>query len=348
MATLFFSLIALSIIFVIVNLLENLDEFLDQNASISVIANYYLNFLPEIIKLITPIAVLLSTLFTVGNMSVNNEITAMKSSGISLYQLMIPYLILSVIISLCQLYFNGWIVPAANERKNEIESVYLNQTATGGPIFNLFFRDSPTRNVVINYYNSDMREGTQVSIEYFTDNVAPRIVKRIEAEKIIWDSLYSRWKLIRGISREFLPNKIDALVFDTLVSQINITHNQIISLKRSITEMNFDELADYINLLERGGKDVRMQRIEYHGQYAFPFANFIVMLFGVPFASIRKKGGIAIQIGAAMIISFFYLIFTKLGQSVGAAFDFDPIISGWLANIVFFIIGLFTLVKTRT
>ena len=112
--------------------------------------------------------------------------------------------------------------------------------------------------------------------------------------------------------------------------------------------MTFDELHEYIVLLERGGKDVRKQLIDYHGQYAFPFANFIVILFGVPFASVRKKGGIAIQIGAAMVISFVYLLFTEVSQTIGYASDMNVVLSGWMANILFFIGGIITIVKTRT
>jgi lipopolysaccharide export system permease protein len=112
--------------------------------------------------------------------------------------------------------------------------------------------------------------------------------------------------------------------------------------------MNLSETRNYIRMLKRGGKDVRKMMIDYYGQYAYPFANLIVVLFGVPFASIRKKGGIAIQIGAAMVISFFYLIFTKFGQEIGYAADIDPVLSAWMANIVFFTAGMFVLFRTKT
>lgn len=346
--TLVFSIIALCTIFLVVNLLESLDEFLDQKATFIVIAKYYLYFFPEIIKLITPIAMLLSTLFTIGNMTVLNEITAMKSGGMSLYRLMIPLSILSIGLSFGQLYFNGWIVPKANERKIEIEDIYFNKAKVGGPIYNLYFRDAPLRNVVMNYYNANTKTGNQVSVEEFSSELTPRLTKRIEAEKIVWDSVKSKWILVDGISRTFSSAGAVSNKFDSLTADIKISHQQIVSLKKSVSEMNFNEWKDYIDLLEKGGRNVRQQRIDYYGQYAFPFANFIVVLFGVPFASIRKKGGIAIQIGAAMVISFLYLLFTKLGQTIGYASNFDPILSGWLANLVFFVAGLINLLRTRT
>lgn len=330
------------------NLLENLDDFLDQNATIDVIIKYYVYFLPEIIKLTTPISVLLSALFSIGNLSVNNEITALKASGISLYQILTPFLVVSVIISFIHLYFNGWIVPQVNQKKILIENQYMNKISSGGPIYNLYFRDTPLKNVIMAYYNPDEKFGSNVTIEIFDNQIHPRIAHRIEAEKMIWDTANSDWKLVNGIIRNFENNEILFQKFDTLRADISFTHEQIVNIRKTTDEMTFDELEEYINLLEKGGRDVRKQRIDFYGGYAFPFANVIVIIFAVPFSSIKRKGGIAIQIAAAMIVSFFYLLFTKLGQSIGYAYNFSPIISAWLANIVFFIVGLINLVKTRS
>lgn len=346
--TLLFSLFALCIIFLIVNLLENLDEFIDQKATFLVIAKYYIHFFPEILKIVTPIAVLLSTLFSIGRLSVSNEITAMKAGSLSLYRLMVPLGILCMLISFGQLYFNGWIVPKATEKRNEIEAKYLNRSKGDGPLYNLFLRDTPRRNLVMRYYNSSMKSGHQVSIEEFSDELKPRLLMREEAEMIKWDTVNKKWALISGIKRDYSDKYVTTMRFDTLYPNIRITHNQVLEFKRTIEEMNFDELKSYIEILKLGGKDVRKSMIEYYGQYAYPFSNFIVILFGVPFASIRKKGGIAVQIGAAIVVSFMYLLFMKVGEMIGYSTNIDPILSGWLANIVFFVAGLFNLFTTKT
>jgi lipopolysaccharide export LptBFGC system permease protein LptF len=68
----------------------------------------------------------------------------------------------------------------------------------------------------------------------------------------------------------------------------------------------------------------------------------------VPFASVRKKGGIAVQIAAAMIAAFSYLIFTEVGKTIGNTMGMEPILSAWLANIIFFFIGVIVVLKSRT
>lgn len=341
-------MVALCVIFIIVNLFERLDDFLNQNVGFAVIMKYYINFVPAIIQLLLPLATLLATLFTFGRMSTLNEIIAMKSGGISLYRFMMPIVILSILLSLAQLYFNGWVVPKANKAKDNIELKYLNINRNGGPIYNLYFRDNPTTNILMQYYDEPTKTGSRVSVEYFTDELSPRLTKRIDCADMKWDSIANLWKMRDAIIRTYKGHSIDIQRMSEYSIKINISYNQISKLQESPDIMNYYDLYDYINMMKQGGKDVRLLMIDYYGKWAFPFANIIVILFGVPFASIKRKGGIAIQIGAAMIIAFSYLIFIKVSQTMGYAYGINPILAGWLANIIFLFIGLITIFKTKT
>ena len=346
--TLVFSLIALCTIFLIVNLLDNLDEFMDQKASIWVIVEYYSTAFPEIIKMLMPIAVLISTLFTIGRFSSQNEITAMKSGGMSLYKIMYPLVIFCLLLSFGQLYFNGWVVPKVNTRKIQMEVQYLEKDKKDGPLYNLYLRDNPKRNLVMNFFDADEQFGTKISIDEFSSSNSPRIIKKYEAERMQWDSTRKSWRLTNCIIRTFDSIKSRTECYPIYFVQLTLKQNQMKYLQKLPDQMTFDEFKSYIDLLKQGGKDVRKLMIEYYGDYALPFANFIIILFAVPFASVKKRGGIAVQIASAMIITFSYLVFTKVGQTIGFSMDLNPIISGWMANIVFLVAGIVVIYKTKT
>lgn len=360
--TLIFSLIALCLIFLIVNLIESLDDFLDQNTSFIVIVKYYLYYFPEILKFLTPVAILVASLFSVGRLSTLNEITAMKTGGMSLFRFLAPFIIICLGISIFQLYFNGWIVPEATKQKLAIESKYLNKSSNKTPLYDFYYRDNPLRNVNIQYYDASAKEGSNIYIEDFSSLTQPRMTQRTEAKKLVWDSTNNKWQLISGFVR--IINQSDPIKyndksnsnttnveiqkFDTLSIDLSLTHNEIVKLRKSVDEMNYDELKEYILLLQKGGKDVRFQLIKYYSDYAFAFADFIVILFAVPFASIRKRGGLAIQLTAAMLVSFFYMVFTQVGQTIGYVANLNPEFAGWLPNIIFLIAGIFIILRTRT
>jgi lipopolysaccharide export system permease protein len=198
------------------------------------------------------------------------------------------------------------------------------------------------------YYDGARKLGSKVAIEDFADTEKPRLTARMEAATIQWDEEQEMWKLLDIIERNYTGKEVEAITYDSLFITLNLEHHEIEQLKKSPDEMTYDELWEYIQLLDQGGKNVRRQLIEYYGNYAFPFANLVVVLFGVPFASIKKKGGIALQIGAAMVISFMYLVFTKISQTVGYSYDISPELAGWAANIIFLFVGLVVIIRTRT
>src|SRR5262249_48567721 len=143
--TMVFALLAFVIIFVAINMMENLDDFLDKHATIGIIATYYFHFVPEIIKLVLPVAMLLAALFTTGRMTGSNELTALKSGGMSLYRFMLPTVLFALLVSGVGIYFNGWVVPSENQKKLRIARVYFQKDIENVAKNNIFIQNSPTR-----------------------------------------------------------------------------------------------------------------------------------------------------------------------------------------------------------
>jgi lipopolysaccharide export system permease protein len=344
--TFFFSLLALSIIFVIVDMFEHLDEFLDRNTTALNIAEYYMYYIPAILKLLFPIGTLLATLFTIGNLSNLNEITAMKSGSMSLYKLMIPIMVLTIFISIFQLWFSTLVVPRASAVKNELSAKYLGEDAHSKYLMNIFIRETPTRNILIREFNSENQIGSGLQIHDFTSEFHPRMIEKYNAQTFSWNPKTSEWKLKDITTQKFLPMKFKEEIYSEMNIKLSFNQKELADLVKPIEEMNIYEFYNFINFQKKGGKDVNQSLTDFHGMLAFPFANLIVALFGVPFASVKRRGGIAIQIGAALIVSFAYLVFTKIGQIIGTSIGIGPIISAWMANILFLIAGLIVLFKT--
>ena len=111
---LWYILLAFSIIFILVDLVENADKFIDGKMQFHLIALYYFFYLPYILILTIPVAMLLATMFSLGRLVGDNEITALKASGVSLYRILTPLYILSLVIGVIVLVFSEFVVPKAN------------------------------------------------------------------------------------------------------------------------------------------------------------------------------------------------------------------------------------------
>lgn len=345
--TLLFSLVVLCVIFIIVNLIEKMDKFIDNKLGFMDIARYYMYFLPDILKMLIPVAVLISSLFTVGRLSNLNEVTAMKSGGMSLYRLMLPFVIVATMISLGHLYFNAWLVPQANKHKFLMENKFMNNS-NEEIISNFYYRESPEINISIGFYEPTSSIAYNTSIEYYSPRPKQRLVKKLSARSMQWDSAKKVWNLQNVIVRKFDSSSVTAERVDDMPIKLNADGNRMQEIQKQQSQMTYPEIRDYLNFLRAGGKDITRLETEYYANYSFPFANLILIFFSIPFASVKKKNGLAVQIAAAMAIGFTYLVFWQVGQSVGIAMQLNPMISGWLANIIFIVFGIGVMLKTRT
>ncbi len=345
--TIFFGLIAFTLIFVVIDMMENLDDFIDQNVAAPVILHYYFVFSPDIIKLITPIAVLFGALFTAGKAAQLSEITAIKASGVSMYRFMLPFVITAFFISIFSIYFAGYMVPMANKTKLNIEMNYLKKgfTYTGS---NIFFQDSKTRIVNISYFDNSMLQANRVSIQGFDKNDITKMYYRIDAARMNYDTLNHTWIAKNGIERVFHGNRQTAEYFKNMeLDSLNFTPSELLTKQQKPEEMNLSDLKSSIATQERAGNNATDSLIEYYSRFSFPMASLVIVLFGLPISANKRRGGLAVQVGINILITFIYLVFMKISQAFGKNGALDPLLTAWFANLIFLAAAVFNLIRMR-
>ncbi len=347
-SSILFGILTFVLIFVIVDLMENLDDFIDQKVPNQFIFLYYLYFLPEIIRLILPVSILLACLFTVGKLNNFNELTAIKSSGISLYRFMAPFIIIGFIISVFAIYFSGWVVPNSNSSKLKIEQTYMKKNLTI-PGANIFFQDAENRFVNIGFYDQSTQLISRAGIVFCAKDDPTKISKRIEVEKLKWDSTKNRWEGINVTEFIFLTDSMNQLnYYQSLVfDELYFKPEDILIKQKRIEEMNLTEIRQVIEIQKRSGNDTTKLEIDFHSIIAFAFANLIVVLFGLPISADRRSGTVAFQFGMNLLFTFIYLAFMKISQSFGKNGLMNPILTAWFANLVFIALAVVNIVRTR-
>ncbi len=344
--TTIFALFAFMVIFVVIDMMENLDDFIDNSVASFVVFEYYLYFLPEIIRLMTPVAVFLSCLFVAGKMSNQNEITAIRSSGVSLYRMMLPIIVTSAIISVFSFYFGGYITPLANKEKVNIEINYMKKDIPV-PGYNIFFQDSETRIVSIGYFDMSNYQAHKISIQDFNKDKPTEMVARIDAPKMKYDTLKGRWTIFNGVKRTFSGDKetLEEFSQDKIIG-LNFKPNDIKTKQQKPEEMTTTDLREFYENQLKTGNDPTRTLIEYHSRFAFSLSSLIVIFIGFPLASGKRRGGLALQFGMSLLFTFIYLGFMKISQAFGKNGVLDPIITAWSANLLFIVFAFINLIRT--
>ena len=344
-----FALLCFIIIFILVDLFENLDKFLDNKLNLGQVATYYLYFIPEIVRLITPIAALLATLFTAGRMVNFNETTAIKNAGVSLLRFMMPFLAMGLVITSISLYFNNWIVPEANKKKFFIERNQLGKNKITAGLNKLYFQDTKNQMILIDLFRETDLMATRVSIQKFNPDTLNQLVKRVDAENMKW--VDGKWVLYNAAERNFQPGKEELTSYKEIpvadiqgLNKINLVPSQITRKQLKPDEMNYGELEEFIASLKKGGQNTDRQMVDFYSKVSFAFASVIVIIFGISITTgSRRRRGLALQFGISILVSFVYLGFVKISQSFGYNGDLNPLFTAWLANLAFASFGMINL-----
>jgi lipopolysaccharide export system permease protein len=306
----------------------------------------------------TPVAVLFGALFTAGKSANLSELTAMRASGVSLYRFMAPFLVTAAIISLLSIYFGGYVVPMANKTKVYLEQTYLKKglTFTGS---NIYFQDSRTRIVSISFFDHNTNRANRVSIQDFNAKDLTEMTGRIDAQFLQYDTLTGNWIALKGAQRFFsnenLLSNLESVhpmaekYFDSLtVTDLHFKPDDLTKKQQKPIEMNLDELSESIDAQKRAGNNPTATLIEYHSRFAFALTNVIIVLFGLPIATSKKRrGGLAAQVGINILITFIYLVFMKVSQAFGKNGALDPLLTAWFANLIFLAGTVITLPKMK-
>jgi lipopolysaccharide export system permease protein len=339
---------AFVVIFLVVDLIENIDDFLNKGATLYVTALYYLYYIPYIISLTLPVCLLLACLFSLGNMSQHNEIMAQKSAGISLYRLFIPLFIIGLLMSAVAGLLNESIVPWCNKNRLDLKSANYDLAKAAESQKkkktenNLTIQDK-NRIVTISTYISKTKTGRNISILNFNDAV---LVHRFDARELVW--LDEKWVLVDVTEMIFNDSGDTFLEHDTLKTiELNFEPDDLGELETQPEEMRYSELQAFVKQREEIGGDVRKWVVELYLKISYPFASFIIILFGAPIAAQKRRSGTAVGIGISLMVCFIYFILIRTGQVMGHQGDLPPWLAAWIGNIVFGTAGILGLIKTR-
>ncbi len=347
------ALIGFISIFIIVDLFENLDRFIDNSVPIPIVISYYGYTIPWFINIGLPMATLIATVFSVGLMVKRNEWTAMKSTGISLYRVAIPLISVGVLLSLMSFEFDNKLVSWGNEHRYDIEREYMKKRSRGSikrvkkSLSDVFLQKNEKTHIALSKYLVHQTFAKGISIVELENDI---ISKRIDAKTMVWQDSLSLWNVSNYSIRYFDPDGKETQVIlseEDMLMPLNFTPEDITKQFKSPEELNFNELTQRIELLKENGVQTTHWEVTRHFKIAFAFTNMIVILFGLPLVVLKQKGGLSFGAGMSVFVIFGYYAFIKFGQSLGFKEILEPFLSAWIGNIVFCIGGILLLISVR-
>lgn len=335
LGTYVFAIILILAITIMFDINEKFDSFLKAPLK-ATIFDYFVNFLPYFANQFSPLFTFIAVIFFTSKLADNSEIIAMLSAGISFRRLLRPYLISATIIATATYVLSAYIIPPANIKRINYTNTYVRNKRVDYGV-NIQLQVAPGQIAYMSRYDNTQKTGYQFSLESFDSK---KLVSRLTAQSIKYDTL-DRWRVYDYMIRDFNGDRENITRGNRLDTIIPIEPRDFLISEKDHETMTSPDLAEYIERQrERGVANIKSFEVEYQRRYAMCAAAYILTVIGMSLSSRKVKGGMGVNIGIGLVLSFGYILFMTVTSTFAVSGMTSPFVAMWIPNILYIIIAI--------
>ncbi len=352
------SLGTFALLYVVFTFFELMGDIVRNQTPFIIVGEYLINLIPFIVNAVTPLCSLLAVLITFGALNRSSELTAMKATGISLYRVVAPVLVVAALLAAALFAFDESYLPDANRRQEQYRAEIKDKPAQ---TFLLPGRrwisgqsdkqGEPTRIFYYQAFDPDPDHYAFANLTVFEfDPQTFALERRIFAESVRWDPTVNRWIFDNGWQRTFSGEAISSYQTFTVATFPEIREQPGYFKKedKPSDEMSYGELTKYIADLRQSGFDTIKLEVQLANKIAVPAITLVMAIIAVPFAvSMGKRGGLA-GIATAIGVAIAYWVVAGIFSSMGNINTLPPMLAAWSPDLLFAITGSYLLLRTPT
>ena len=340
--------ISTAALFIIVDYTDLSGDIRQNHIPLHIVLAYYRFTIFQILNWTLPISVLVATLVTFGILSKSNEVTAFKSSGMSLYRVALPVMAIAGAISVLAYLMLDYVLPYSNRRVDELRNKIKGKKALVTQNQQKLWFLGKGR-YIINFLSYDKNTQQLSQVQVFEFHPAKfRVTRRVYADRAKWDG--EGWVFEHGWMRSFGDN--GEMTDTPIVRPLRLFYAErpedFETEVKSPDQMTFAQLRRYIDTIRRSGYAAEELTVKLYEKTSWPFISTVMAIIALPFAFRIGRRGALYGVGIALVLGIFYwmvfAVFTKFGE-VG---NLPPPLAAWSANILFGIAGIYMFLHVET
>ena len=347
----FVLLAAFVLIFEAFTLFDLLGDIARNHVPALTVLSYFRYLVPLMVYQLAPLATLMATLVSLAILAKNNEVIALKASGISLYRLVLPLLLAGLLVSGGLFLLDDTFLPYANQRQDALRNEIKGRPAQTyfEPARQWIFGENSK---IYNYELFDPDRQLFGSLQVFElDPTTFQMRRRIFATRATWEPSENAWILTGGWVRDFGSDG-QVVKYEpfkaTTIAELTEPPGYFRREVRQSFQMNWRQLGDYIASLRQAGFDTARLSVQWHKKFAFPMIAAIIVFLGAPFAFLvgtrGAVGGLAVAVGIGVI----YWSSAALLEAMGSAGQLPPLLAAWGPDAIFGFLGVYFFLRMPT
>lgn len=347
LATFFIMLILFIPIGITLDVSEKINRILENNVPFISVAEYYLDFIIYFANLLFPIFLFLSIIWFTSKLANNTEIVAILSSGISFQRFLRPYIIGATIVSLLALLMGFFLVPKASEGFKNFRYTYL----TGGgkeemrKTNDVFRQISDSEFIYASNLNIETNTAYSFVLEKFENE---KLKYKITASTIVYNPKLKNYTLTNYTKRTVgeLDDKIESELTKAMKFNFEIEDlTPVVYIAETLMPTELDKFIEKER--KRGSSNINTYLVVKYRKYTIPVSAFILTIIAVAVSSMKRRGGMGINLAIGIGVAFSYVFLDKIFGTMAEKSDFSPFIAVWIPNVVFGILAYYLLKNAK-
>jgi len=331
---------------IMANLAEKIGKIIDNEAPLSEVIVFYGNFTLVIGNLLLPIFLFLSIIFFTSKLASNTEIVAILSSGVSYWRFLRPYMIGASLVAILIFFMGMFIVPNASIGYNEFEYKYFKKGREVQQTTNIFNQLNDKDFIYVSSFDPNREIGYNFTYEHFNENDV--LDYKISAANIRWvntDSTYrltnyKKRKIRGGIELVETKRRLDT-IFNFLID--DLTPVSYVADTKNLFELN-----DFIDeQRKKGASNINSYVLVKYKRWGLPIAAFVLTIIAVAVSSVKRRGGMGVNLAFGIGVAFIYIFFDKVFGTLAEQSGFSPLLAVVLPNLIFGVVGFYLLQKAK-
>ncbi|MFK8274129.1 LptF/LptG family permease [Capnocytophaga cynodegmi] len=331
---------------IVVDLSEKVDKMIDRKAPIDEVLMYYGAFSIYFANILFPILLFLSIIWFTSKLANNTEIIAILSSGISFNRFLRPFFIGASIVSVVVFFMGMFIVPAASKYYNEFYNKYL-QSNSVTSVSDLYNQFSENDYLYVSSFNYEDKTGHNFSVEHFDgihlkQKIMAQSIKWIENDSIKTYRLTDYVKRTIGENDDIIEKK---QVLDTLFT---FEVDDLMPVEYAAESKNIFELNKFIEREKmKGSPNLNLYLLVKYRRWGLMVTAFILTIIGVAVSSVKRRGGMGINLAFGIVIGFVFVFFDRIFGTLAETSGLSPLMAVAIPNVIFSILAIYLLRATK-
>ncbi|HMI07804.1 MAG TPA: LptF/LptG family permease [Flavobacterium sp.] len=328
---------------IVIDVSEKVNKMIENKVPFGDIALYYLHFTIYFANLLFPIFLFLSVIWFTSKLANNTEVIAILSSGISFTRFLRPYIVGATIVSIFALLMGFFIVPKASEGFNNFRYTYLkgNGKEEMRDNSNVFRQISDDEFIYVSNFNTVSKMAFNFSLEKFKGD---QLDFKISANRIKFNPKDSTYTMFGYTKRTVGPinDKIERAEKKDTVFKFEL--DDLTPVVYIAETLSLGELNTFIaKERKRGNANINTYLVVLYKKYSIPISAFILTIIAVAVSSMKRRGGMGMNLAIGIILAFTFVFFDKVFGVMAEKSSIPPIVAVWIPNVSFGILAIYLL-----